>query len=111
MAAALVLFTMSMCAVLCPLADAWVSRRNEYAADRFAAHCGAAAPLSAALTRMDSARSPVELDAASAEPAPECVAAGRGVGRLRGGREVDLIQRVAMALRVAGRNGLAHFIR
>jgi STE24 endopeptidase len=49
----LVLCTVSVCAVLCPLTDAWVSRRSEYAADRFAADCGLATALSAALTHLD----------------------------------------------------------
>ncbi len=53
---ALVLGTVSVCAVVCPLADAWVSRRSEFAADRFAARCGAATALSAALTRLDGGR-------------------------------------------------------
>jgi STE24 endopeptidase len=52
----LVLSTVSVCAVACPLIDAWVSRRSEYAADRFAATCGVAVALSAALTRLDAGR-------------------------------------------------------
>ena len=35
-----------------PLADAWVSQRSEYAADRFAAQRGAGPQLVDALTRM-----------------------------------------------------------
>jgi STE24 endopeptidase len=56
LAVAFVLSTVSICAVVCPLADAWVSRRSEYAADRFAAQCGAGPQLVAALTRMDQGR-------------------------------------------------------
>ena len=40
---AMVLSVVAGCAVLCPLADAAVSRRSEYAADRFAAEQGVGA--------------------------------------------------------------------
>ena len=44
-------------AVLCPLADAAISRRSEFAADRFAADHGLALELAAALHAMDDGRS------------------------------------------------------
>jgi STE24 endopeptidase len=44
-----VLVFVGLAAVLCPLADAVISRRVEYAADRFAADCGLASELAAAL--------------------------------------------------------------
>ena len=56
LAVAFVLSTVSICAVVCPLGDAWVSRRSEYAADRFTAQCGAGPHLVAALTQMDRVR-------------------------------------------------------
>ena len=43
-------------AVLCPLAEAAVSRRSEFAADRFAADHGLALELAAALHAMDDGR-------------------------------------------------------
>ena len=52
LAAALVLATVAICAVVCPLVDAWVSRRSEYAADRFAVACGVGPQLVDALNRM-----------------------------------------------------------
>lgn len=52
-AAPVVLATVAACAVVCPLADAWVSRRTEYAADRFAVRCGVGGQLIDALTRID----------------------------------------------------------
>lgn len=54
-AAAVVLATVAVCALACPVADAWVSRRSEYAADRFAVQCGVGPQLIDALTRIDSA--------------------------------------------------------
>lgn len=48
-AIAVVLTTVAVCAVVCPLVDAAVSRRSEYAADRYAAGVGVGAPLAAAL--------------------------------------------------------------
>jgi STE24 endopeptidase len=45
-----------LAAVLCPLADAAVSRRSEFAADRFAADHGLAPELAAALHAMDEGR-------------------------------------------------------
>lgn len=48
-AVALVLSSVAVCAVLCPLADAAVSRRSEYAADRYAADVGAGPQLAGAL--------------------------------------------------------------
>ena len=53
-AGAVTLATVAICAVACPLADAWVSRRSEYAADRFAVQCGVGAQLVDALTSIDS---------------------------------------------------------
>jgi STE24 endopeptidase len=47
-----VLFSVALCAVVCPLADAWVCRRSEYAADQFAADHGAGPQLVDALIRM-----------------------------------------------------------
>jgi len=55
-AAAALLCALAVCAVLCPLADAWVRRRSEYAADRFAAQHGAGPQLAAALARLDQGR-------------------------------------------------------
>lgn len=55
-AAAVVLATVGVCAVVCPVADAWVSRCSEYAADRFAAAHGVGPQLVDALRRMDSGR-------------------------------------------------------
>ena len=52
-AAGAVLATVALCAVLCPVADAWASRRGEYAADRFTAERGAGTQLLAALRRLD----------------------------------------------------------
>jgi STE24 endopeptidase len=50
---AMVLAGVAVCAVACPLGDAWVSRRSEYAADRFTAERGAGPQLMAALRRLD----------------------------------------------------------
>jgi Zn-dependent protease with chaperone function len=55
-AVALVLASVALCAVVCPFADAWIARRSEYAADRFAAHCGAGAALVTVLVRVDRGR-------------------------------------------------------
>ncbi len=52
-AVAVVLSTVGVCAVLCPLSDAAVSRRSEYAADRYAASAGLGAQLVAALQVLD----------------------------------------------------------
>jgi STE24 endopeptidase len=46
-----------MAAVLCPVADAAISRRSEFAADRFAADHGLALELAAALRALDNGRS------------------------------------------------------
>ena len=46
-----------LAALLCPLADAALSRRSEVAADRFAADHGLARELAAALHAMDEGRS------------------------------------------------------
>ena len=51
-----VLAVLGVAAVLCPLADAAVSRRSEFAADRFAADHGLALELVAALHAMDDGR-------------------------------------------------------
>lgn len=48
-AVAVVLSAVAACAVVCPLADAAVSRRSEYAADRYAADVGVAPHLAGAL--------------------------------------------------------------
>jgi STE24 endopeptidase len=48
-AAAAVLSGVIVCAVVCPVADAYVARRSEFAADRFAAARGAAPELAALL--------------------------------------------------------------
>jgi STE24 endopeptidase len=48
-AVAVVLSAVAVCAVLCPLADAAVSRRSEYAADRYAADVGVGPQLAGAL--------------------------------------------------------------
>ncbi len=53
---AIVLSVVASCAVVCPLADAALSRRSEYAADRFAAEQGAGAQLAAALLALDGRR-------------------------------------------------------
>ncbi len=53
---AMVLSVVAGCSVVCPLADAAVSRRSEYAADRFAAEQGVGAHLSSALLAMDGRR-------------------------------------------------------
>ena len=55
-AAAALLCALAACAVLCPLADAWISRRSEFAADRFATQHGAGPQLAAALTRLNPRR-------------------------------------------------------
>ncbi len=55
-AVAVLLSTLAVCSVLCPLADAWISRRSEYAADRFATQQGAGPQLATALTRLDRVR-------------------------------------------------------
>jgi STE24 endopeptidase len=48
-AVAVVLSAVTFCSVVCPLADAAVSRRSEYAADRYAAGAGLGPQLAAAL--------------------------------------------------------------
>ncbi|UQX87648.1 M48 family metalloprotease [Jatrophihabitans telluris] len=48
-AVAIVLSAVAVCAVVCPLADAAVSRRSEYAADRYAADVGVGPQLAGAL--------------------------------------------------------------
>jgi Zn-dependent protease with chaperone function len=48
-----VLAFVGLAAVFCPLADAAISRRSEFAADRFAADHGLARELAAALHAMD----------------------------------------------------------
>ena len=51
-AAAAVLSGVIVCAVVCPVADAYVAPRSEFAADRFAAARGAAPELAAALLQL-----------------------------------------------------------
>jgi STE24 endopeptidase len=51
-----VLVAVALAAVVCPLADAAVSRRAEFAADRFAADRGLALQLVAALSALDAGR-------------------------------------------------------
>jgi STE24 endopeptidase len=51
-----VLLAVGLAAVICPLADAAVSRRAEFAADRFAADHGLALELAAALSSLDDGR-------------------------------------------------------
>jgi STE24 endopeptidase len=51
-AVAAVLSGVIVCAVVCPLADAYVARHSEFAADRFAAAGGAAPDLAAALVQL-----------------------------------------------------------
>jgi len=55
-AVAVLLSTLAVCAVLCPLADAAISRHSEDAADRFATQHGAGLQLAAALARLDRRR-------------------------------------------------------
>jgi STE24 endopeptidase len=52
-AVAVVLSAVAVCAVVCPLVDAAVSRRSEYAADRYAAGAGLGPQLAAALQVLD----------------------------------------------------------
>ncbi len=52
-----VLAFIGLAVVLCPLADAAISRRSEVAADRFAADCGLALELAAALHLLNDGRS------------------------------------------------------
>jgi STE24 endopeptidase len=52
-AVAAVLSAVAVCAVVCPLLDAAVSRRSEYAADRYAAGVGLGPQLAAALQVLD----------------------------------------------------------
>jgi STE24 endopeptidase len=52
-----VLASIGVAAVLCPVADAAISRRSEFAADRFAADHGFALELAAALRAMDGGQS------------------------------------------------------
>ena len=52
-AVAAVLIALAVFGVLCPLADAALSRRDEFAADRYAAAAGYGLPLAAALRRFD----------------------------------------------------------
>ena len=52
-----VLAFVGLAAVLCPLADAAISRQSEFAADRFAADHGLALELAAALHAMNDGRS------------------------------------------------------
>ena len=51
-----VLALVGLAVMLCPLADAAISRRSEFAADRFAADHGLALELAAALHAMDDGR-------------------------------------------------------
>jgi len=55
-AVAVLLSTLAFNAVACSLADARISRRSEYAADRFATQHGAGLQLAAALARLDRRR-------------------------------------------------------
>jgi len=55
-AVAVLLSTLAVCAVLCPLADAAISRHSECAADRFATQHGVGLQLAAALARLDRGR-------------------------------------------------------
>jgi STE24 endopeptidase len=55
-AVAVVLSAVAVCAVVCPLLDAAVSRRSEYAADRYAAGVGLGPQLAAALQILDGAQ-------------------------------------------------------
>ncbi len=55
-AVAVLLSTLAVCAVLCPLADAAISRHSEYAADWFATQHGVGPQLAAALARLDRGR-------------------------------------------------------
>lgn len=48
-AVAVVLSSVAVCAVVCPLVDAAVSRRSEYAADRYAADVGVGPQMAGAL--------------------------------------------------------------
>jgi Zn-dependent protease with chaperone function len=50
---AFVLASVAFCGVVCPLADAWIGRRSEYAADRFAVDCGVGPQLISVLGRVD----------------------------------------------------------
>lgn len=52
-AVAAVLIALAVFGVLCPLADAALSRRDEFAADRYAAAAGYGLPLAGALRRFD----------------------------------------------------------
>jgi STE24 endopeptidase len=52
-AVAAVLSAVAVCAVVCPLVDAAVSRHSEYAADRYAAGVGLGPQLAAALQVLD----------------------------------------------------------
>ena len=52
-AVAVVLSAVAVCTVVCPLADAAVSRRSEYAADRYASGAGLGPQLAAALQVLD----------------------------------------------------------
>jgi Zn-dependent protease with chaperone function len=52
-AVAVVLSAVAVCAVVCPLVDAAVSRRSEYAADRCASGAGLGSQLAAALEVLD----------------------------------------------------------
>jgi STE24 endopeptidase len=54
-----VVAAVALCAVICPLADAWVCRRAEFAADRFAADRGLAVELSSALSALNDGSSAV----------------------------------------------------
>jgi STE24 endopeptidase len=55
---AFVLASLAVCGVVCPLADAWIGRRSEYAADRFAVDCGVGPELIRVLRRLDSGVEP-----------------------------------------------------
>ena len=55
-AVAAVLSAVAVCAVVCPLLDAAVSRGSEYAADRYAAGVGLGPQLAAALQVLDGAQ-------------------------------------------------------
>lgn len=50
---AVLLVCLAVAGVVCPLADAALSRRDEYAADRYAARAGYGPALAAALSRLD----------------------------------------------------------
>jgi STE24 endopeptidase len=105
---AAVLLIVAVCAVLCPLADAGVSRRSEYAADEFAADLGAGTYLVQALMRMQ--RRPAGKQSRAQRAFSRHPSVERRVAAIEDGSMGDRPSRVAgISLRV--HRGVARLVR